>query len=101
MDGSENSGKISYPAIQAAPIMSSSFKEIFGTKNDALCIIPMGIDQDPYFRMARDIAFKLKIPKPISIYSKFFPALQGFNTKMSSSDPNSAIFLTDTPKMIE
>ena len=101
LDGSENSGKISYPAIQAAPIMSSSFPFLFGQDNKALCVIPMGIDQDPYFRMARDIAFKLKIPKPVSIYSKFFPALQGFNSKMSSSDPNSAIFLTDSPSVIK
>ena len=101
LDGSENSGKISYPAIQAAPIMSSSFKHLFGDKNDALCIIPMGIDQDPYFRMARDIATKLKIPKPVCVFSKFFPALQGFNTKMSSSDSTSAIFLTDKMEEIK
>jgi tryptophanyl-tRNA synthetase len=34
------------------------------------------------------------------IHSKFFPALQGAKGKMSSSNPNSAIFLTDTPKQI-
>lgn len=31
----------------------------------------------------------------------FFPALQGFGTKMSGSDPTSGIFMTDTPKEIE
>lgn len=51
--------------------------------------------------MTRDIAKKLKFPKPTSIYSKFFPALQGYDKKMSSSDPNSAIFLNDTPKKIK
>ena len=101
LEGSENSGKIAYPAIQATPCMSSSFPHIFGDKDDALCVIPCGIDQDPYFRMTRDIASKLKFPKPASIYSKFFPALQGWNSKMSSSDKNSAIFLTDTPKQIK
>jgi len=101
LDGSENSGKIAYPAIQAAPCMGSSFPHILGHKNDALCIIPMGIDQDPYFRMTRDIAAKLKFPKPVCIYSKFFPALQGFKSKMSSSDENSAIFLHDTPNKIK
>jgi tryptophanyl-tRNA synthetase len=100
LEGSENSGKIAYPAIQAAPCMSSSFPHIFGDKDDAICLIPCGIDQDPYFRMTRDIASKLKFPKPASIYSKFFPALQGWNSKMSSSDSNSAIFLTDTQKQI-
>ncbi len=101
LDGSENSGKISFPAIQAVPCMSSSFPQIFGDKNDAVCLIPCGIDQDPYFRMTRDIAQKLHFPKPTSIYSKFFPALQGFDTKMSSSKQNSAIFLSDSPNKIK
>lgn len=35
------------------------------------------------------------------IHSKFFPPLQGATGKMSSSDENSAIFLTDTPEQIE
>ena len=46
--------------------------------------------------MTRDIAHKLKYQKPASIYSTFFPALQGKKTKMSSSDPNSGIMVTDS-----
>ena len=57
--------------------------------------------QDPYFRMTRDIAPVLKCKKPALILSKFFPALQGAKSKMSASDPNSSIFLTDTPKQIK
>ena len=64
-----------------------------------MCLIPQGIDQDPYFRMTRDVQYKLKVPKTSCIHSKFFPALQG--AKMSSSIPNSAIFLTDTAKQIK
>lgn len=97
---SDNCGKISFPAIQAAPAISTSFPHIFGKKN-VFCLIPQGIDQDPYFRMTRDVQYKLKVPKTSCIHSKFFPALQGFNTKMSSSNPNSAIFLTDTAKSIK
>ena len=77
--------------------LSSSFPHIFGNKNIP-CIIPCGIDQDPYFRMARDVCAKLKAPKPAGFYSKFFPSLQGFGGKMSASIPNSGIFMTDTPK---
>ncbi len=94
---SDNCGKAAYPAIQAAPCLSSSFPHIFGDKNIP-CLIPCGIDQDPYFRMTRDVCPKLKAPKPAGFYSKFFPSLQGFGTKMSASDPNTGIFLTDTPK---
>lgn len=38
--------------------------------------------------------------KPSLIHSKFFPPLQGSQGKMSSSDVNSAIFLTDSPEEI-
>jgi tryptophanyl-tRNA synthetase len=59
------------------------------------------IDQDPYFRLTRDSAPKLGYPKPALIHAKFFPALQGAKSKMSSSDDNSAIFVTDEPQAIE
>ncbi|XP_076311613.1 tryptophanyl-tRNA synthetase [Tachypleus tridentatus] len=94
-------GKISFPATQAAPSFSSSFPFIFGDKKDIPCLIPCAIDQDPYFRMTRDIAPKLGFRKPALIHSVFFPALQGAQTKMSASDPNSSVFLTDTPKQIK
>ena len=59
------------------------------------------IDQDPYFRMTRDVAPRLGFLKPALLHSKFFPALQGANSKMSASDESSAIFCTDTPQQIE
>ena len=43
---------------------------------DARCLIPCAIDQDPYFRMTRDVAPRLKFHKPSLIMSRFFPALQ-------------------------
>ncbi len=57
--------------------------------------------QDPYFRMTRDVAPKLKFDKPALLHSTFFPALQGPQTKMSASNPNSSIYLTDTMLEIE
>lgn len=93
-------GKISFPSIQAAPSFSSSFPFIFGDKKIP-CLIPCAIDQDPYFRMTRDVAPRLGQHKPTLIHSSFFPALQGAKTKMSASDPNTTIFLTDTPKQIK
>lgn len=104
-DGSSNSGKIAFPAIQAAPSFASSFPNVL--QADMLCLIPCAIDQDPYFRLTRDVAHKLVSKshplggKPALIHSKFFPPLQGAMGKMSSSDENSAIFLTDTPQVIE
>jgi len=51
--------------------------------------------------MTRDISHKIKYEKPASVYSTFFPALQGKKSKMSSSDPNSSILLTDTAAQIK
>jgi tryptophanyl-tRNA synthetase len=95
-----NIGKWSFPAIQAAPSFSGAFPHIFGGRTDVPCLIPCAIDQDPYFRITRDVAPRLQLLKPSLIHSKFFPALQGHHTKMGASDPNSAIFLTDTPAVV-
>lgn len=109
-DGTSNIGKVAFPAIQAAPSFPSAFPTVLGTTKECqnmACLIPCAIDQDPYFRMTRDIAHKL-VPKthplggkPALIHSKFFPPLQGADGKMSSSDNSSAIFLTDSEEEIE
>ena len=97
----DNIGKWSFPAIQAAPSFSVAFPHIFPPNQNIFCLIPCAIDQDPYFRVTRDIAPRLGYLKPALIHSKFFPALQGNQTKMSASAANTAIFLTDTEKMIK
>jgi len=98
---SDNIGKFGFPAIQAAPSFSNSFPHIFGKKSDIPCLIPCAIDQDPYFRLTRDVAPRLGYKKPSLIHSKFFPGLKGILSKMSSSDPSCAIFLTDNEIQIK
>ncbi|XP_061396119.1 tryptophan--tRNA ligase, cytoplasmic-like [Musca vetustissima] len=93
-------GKIAFPVVQAAPALSSTFPFIFGNQK-VHCLVPCAIDQDPYFRMCRDVAPRLGFPKCALIHSTFFPALQGAKSKMSASDENSAIFLTDKPETIK
>ena len=100
----DNIGKISFPAVEAAPALPDSFPHMFGTGKESRkykCLIPCAIDQDPYFRMTRDVAPRLGHAKPALIESSFFPALQGESGKMSASDENSAIFVSDTPKAIK
>ncbi|CEF61908.1 Tryptophan--tRNA ligase, cytoplasmic [Strongyloides ratti] len=99
--GEDSMGKSAFPAVEAAPCFSTSFPQIFNNKKDIPCLIPCAIDQDPYFRMTRDAAPRLKYPKPSLIYSSFLPALQGAQTKMSASDANSCIYITDTAKQIK
>ncbi|KAG8764142.1 tryptophan--tRNA ligase [Ceratobasidium sp. 428] len=98
---SDNIGKIHFASIQAAPSFSNSHPTIFGTAKDIPALIPCAIDQDPYFRLTRDVAAKLKYPKPALLHAKFLPALQGSATKMSASNPNTAIYMTDTAGQIK
>lgn len=95
-------GKIHFASIQISTSFSTSFPTIFGEKHTPIpCLIPCAIDQDPYFRVSRDVAVKLKYPKPSLIHSKFFPALQGATSKMSASNATSTIYLSDTPSQIK
>jgi len=91
-----NIGMILFPAIQAAPCFLPSKLEGKNTP----CLIPAAIDQDPYWRVTRDVAEKLGYYKPAQIHSKFLPGL-GMQGKMSSSQPDTAIFTTDDEKVIE
>ncbi|MEM2143566.1 MAG: tryptophan--tRNA ligase [Candidatus Thorarchaeota archaeon] len=93
-DNSMNIGGIFYPAMQAVPAFLHSW--IYGTRTP--CLIPCAIDQDPHWRVTRDVAERLGYYKPASIENKFVPGLSE-GGKMSASDPMSAVFTTDTPKM--
>jgi len=105
-EGSSNVGQSAFPAIQAAPSFPSSFRiplqKCGPQPDDACCLIPCAIDQDPYFRVTRDVAHKIAPKshplrgKPALVHSKFFPPLQGALGKMSASNTDSAIFLTDS-----
>ncbi|WZY74325.1 hypothetical protein YC2023_006565 [Brassica napus] len=74
--GEDHIGKLSFPPVQAVPSFPSSFPHLFPGKDKLRCLIPCAIDQDPYFRMTRDVAPRLGYSKPALIESSFFPALQ-------------------------
>jgi tryptophanyl-tRNA synthetase len=93
---SDNIGMIWYPAMQAMTCFLQSDRE----ENNIPCLIPAAIDQDPYWRMTRDIAEKLGYLKPAQIHAKFLPGLTK-GGKMSASNPEAAIFTTDSPKKAE
>lgn len=65
-------------------------------------IIPVGVDQDPHIRLARDVVDRTKSKKffkPSSMYHKFTPALNG-DLKMSKSKPESCIDLPEDIKSV-
>lgn len=99
LDYSNNVGQFSWPCFQAAPAFSTSFKNIFG--NDQVrCLVPMAIDQYPYFRMAREIAQKLGYIKPATIQSRFLPSLEQAHDKASSTGSKEVIFMNDSQESV-
>lgn len=89
---STNIGLSFYPAYQVVP-------SFFEKKR---CLIACAIDQDPYWRVQRDIAEGLGYYKTAAIHTKFLPPLQGVSGKMSSSaGAETAILLTDDEKTVK
>ena len=89
-----NVGEYFYPLIQLLPCFLNS------TTVTAKCIVIAGIDQDPFFRLARDVARRLGFNPPTILYTHSVPGLDG-SPKMSTSVPESLpIFLNDGPKAI-
>ncbi len=85
-----NVGEYFYPLYQILPCFLGK-----------QCIVVAGKDQDPFFRLARDLARRLGHKPPILLYTKSVPGLDG-TEKMSTSVPTSLpIFLTDTPAVVK
>jgi tryptophanyl-tRNA synthetase len=93
---STNIGWIFWPAIQAVPCFIH--KKLTGENVPSL--IPAAIDQDPYWRVTRDIAQKLGYYKPAQIHCRFLPGL-GIGGKMSASEPETSIFTIDPPEVVK
>jgi tryptophanyl-tRNA synthetase len=91
---SDNIGSIWHPALQMMVCFLQSERE----GENIPCLIPAAIDQDPYWRITRDIAEKMGYYKPAQIHAKFLPGLAE-GGKMSASQPDTAIFTTDKPKI--
>lgn len=90
-----NIGWTFYPAIQTAHILFPQFK-----KGKQLTLVPVGIDQDVFIKLTRDIAIHkdFNFEKPCAIHARFVPSLTG-DPKMSTTGDN-VIFLYDTDKEI-
>ncbi len=100
--GFENSTNIAHvqsPLMQVADILLPQIEEFGGPKK---VVVPVGIDQDPHIRLTRDIAHRLHeetgFLQPASTYHRFLTGLTG--DKMSSSKPNTAIYLNDDTKSV-
>ena len=86
-----NIGMIFYTSLQSAPCFIE----------DKPVLIPLGVDQDPHFRITRDIAQKINRVKPALIHNIMIPSLLGPGGKMSASDEKNTIYTTDTPEQVK
>jgi tryptophanyl-tRNA synthetase len=93
---STNIGWVFWPAIQAAPC----FIHAKLTGENVPALIPAAIDQDPYWRITRDVAPKLGYYKPAQIHCRLLPGL-GVGGKMSASEPETCIFTVDPPDVVK
>ncbi len=93
-----NIGSIFFTAIQSVPAFLPSAR----AGRPVPCLIPCGIDQDPHFRITRDVAEPLGYPKPALIHNRLLPGLSG-EEKMSSSAErkDGVIFLNDPPEEVD
>src|SRR3989344_432076 len=94
-----NIGSIFYTAMQAVPAILPSVLK----KKNIPCLIPLAIDQDPHFRIARDVYPKLGFYKPSIIHGIFLPPLIGVKGKMDSSGKGdeTAILTTDSTEEVK
>ena len=97
MTNNTNIGSIFYTAMQAVPTFLPSVL----AKRNIPCMIPHAVDQDPHFRITRDVVGKLGYYKPASIQCRFLPSLEGSSGKMSASVESTAIYTIDDEKTVE
>ncbi|CDI06174.1 tryptophan--tRNA ligase [Candidatus Nitrosotenuis uzonensis] len=86
-----NIGMIFYTSLQSAPCFIE----------DRQVLIPLGVDQDPHFRITRDVAPKIGRPKPALIHNIMIPSLTGPGGKMSASEESGTIYTTDSPQVVK
>ena len=93
-----NVGMYDWPFYQSAASFSQAFPHIFGGR-PAHCLIPCAIDQDPYFRLGRDLAQRMNLLKTSTLYCSFLPPLQGLDGGKIGKE--STLFLTDSGDIIK
>jgi len=92
-------GKMLSALIQASDMLHPQLLEF---ESSIATIVPVGIDQDPHLRLARDISQRIKSLKFIQLSSTYHIFAPGLGDgKMSSSDVNSFIALTDSPEAVK
>ena len=91
-----NVGQIFFTSMQSVPAFLPSIMR----GHNVPCLIPHAIDQDPHFRITRDILPRLGYYKPAAIHCRFLPGLT-VGSKMSASEENTTIYTTDNEDIVK
>jgi tryptophanyl-tRNA synthetase len=100
--GEISPGKMVSALLQAADMLHPQLDEFEGK---VPVVVPVGIDQDPHLRLARDISRRITFGGHVgfeqlsSTYHYFIKGLKG--DKMSASDENSYVALTDSAGVVK
>jgi tyrosyl-tRNA synthetase len=95
-EGDSDSAMFIYPSMQAADIFELDVDVAYG-----------GMDQRKAHMLARDVAEKLGWRKPIALHTPLLMSLTAnermdmTDAKMSKSDPDSCLYIHDTPEDIQ
>jgi len=84
-------------AVQLSTILMPQLEDFGGTKN---VLVPVSKDQHPYILLARDVAKSVNLIPPSEIVIPFLQSLKSPFEKMSSSKPESCIYLDDSKEEI-
>jgi len=93
-DGDKDMSKFFYPAMQATDIYALNVDLALG-----------GMDQRHAHMLARDVANKLSLPKPVALHTPLLGSLSGpgrmdTDTKMSKSDSTGTLLVHDNKKVL-
>jgi tryptophanyl-tRNA synthetase len=98
--GERNFGLYFSALVQVGDIMLPQLAVFGGPKP---VVVPVGIDQDPHIRLARDLARRYHAEfgfvEPSAIFHRLVHSLSG-TQKMSKRDPGSYLSLSDSPSTI-
>jgi len=93
--GESKASHIFYPLIDVSDILHVQLPEFGGPRPT---VVPVGVDQDPHLRLARDLASRVGFVPPSSFYHRLMRGLLG--EKMSSSRPETAVLFRDSAEEI-
>ena len=93
-DGDKDMSKFFYPAMQATDIYALDVDLALG-----------GMDQRHAHMLARDVADKLNLPKPVALHTPLLGSLSGpgrmdTDAKMSKSNPSGTLLVHDSKKVL-